>query len=146
MSDKSFSATDAKDVVSYFMAKAKLPASPSTYARTTQQVKILLQGGYTKEEIIACINYLIDVRAVEVYSFGYINSSISSILKTATKHYNAILAQKQVSEMTFETSREVMEKDETTSRNREKAGRFGSESGFRKKFDFNMHTESREDN
>ena len=72
--------SDAKDIATYFVNSTNMKASKSLMSRTIVQAKSLLSDGFTKDEIIKTIDYVINVKKVDLHSFGYINVVISDML------------------------------------------------------------------
>jgi len=77
--------TDAKDIAIYFLDLIEERYTPSMVARTIVQTKSILKSGYTKEEIMKTIEFIVTKTNVEMYSIGYVSSSINSILKQINK-------------------------------------------------------------
>ncbi len=138
--------TDAKDVALHFVKRTSDSRStPSIIAKTTNQAKILLQNGYTKKEIISVIDYIIDVKKIDIYSLGYINTCINNMIKEINKleeeqKVKELKRQREeeLSKISLEQQSEVNENGESTQRNRDKLNRFGSKSRVGEKFDFDM--------
>lgn len=139
--------TDAKEIVIRFFELKNIRATPPIYAKTMSQCKSILSAGYTKEEIIEVMEYIILEKKVDMYSIGYISASINDMLREinekkakeeAEKRIKEIREQLASSEQTPQS--EVRTNDESTQRNREKAerGRTGVQSRLRKKFNFDM--------
>lgn len=144
--------TDAKDIALHFVKVTTGRATPAIISKTVIQAKTLLQSGYTKDEIIKVIDYLIDVKKVQMYSLGYVGSSINSVLKEIQvkedeecKKLKSEQIKKEVSAIQETQRSEVTHDGESTQRNRDKLDRFGNESRFGKKFNFNMFEGQRQD-
>lgn len=135
--------TDAKDVALYFIRTTSGRATPAIISRTVVQAKTLLQSGYTKAEILDVIDVVID-KGIEIYSLGYISTCINDVLRELReakrveekKILSAQLKEEIASQQ--EQQSEVSNDGESTDRNREKLDRFGNESRFGKKFNFDM--------
>lgn len=136
--------TQAKDVALYFIDVTAGNYDPDKIARTIKQVKVLMERGYTKEEIIAVIDYIID-RKAGIYSFGYILSAIEDVMAKLREMEAEIRAKLEVERVrreltsTIEGQRaEVSVDDESAKRNRDKAERIKLQSRFGAKYDFDM--------
>lgn len=133
--------THAKDIALHFINVTAGRATPAIMKKTVNQAKSLLRSGYTKDEIISVIDYIIKKKGIQIYSLGYINASINDVLKELKledikeKHKNleGLLEDEQRKQRN-----EVRDDGESTQRNRNKADGFGVQSGFGKKFDFDL--------
>jgi Holliday junction resolvasome RuvABC DNA-binding subunit len=139
--------THAKEIALYFLDLTQDKYTPNIVARTVIQAKALLSAGYTKVEIIQVIDAVLKKKP-DVYSLGYVSSSINDILREIKEKETSVLAEKQREKLrtqiaeTIESNRsEVTRVDESTERNREKARRASAQSRFGKKFDFDMFEE-----
>ena len=132
---KQANGTHAKDIAIHFLdLTTDGRYTPSVVARTINTAKSLLKSGYTKEEIISCIDYAVNVKRVKMYSIGYISVTIHDLIKEVQK-----LQAKQRIKVTEFTERSAEQVDEESSkRNREKAQRNSLQSRFGKKFNFDM--------
>jgi len=139
---KQVDGTLAKDIALYFVVKCDIRATSSTYARTTNQAKSLLESGYTFDEIKAVIDYVVEVEKVDLYSLGYINSSITTLIKKAIKHRDAPLHRQVYEEQLKIVNREELKSDESSERNREKTRSIGTKSRFGEKFNFDITSKS----
>lgn len=142
--------TEAKDIALYFVQQTTGRATPSAIAKTITQAKSLLASGYTKDEVLACIDYVLQVRKIEMYSLGYINAGINSILEDVNKQKTQDLIKSKASEVKEQMSAlaekdEVKVNGESTQRNRDKLNRIGVQSGFGKKFNFDLFERSGQD-
>lgn len=133
--------THAKDIALHFMKVTGVErATPAIFGRTIKQAKGLLESGYTKEEVIGVIDYIIN-QGRNMYSIGYVNACINDVLREIEKESLAEEA-KRVKEVIHEEQSKargaVTSDGESATRNAEKAGRLGVQSRLRKKFDFDM--------
>jgi len=136
--------SDAKDIATYFVNSTDMKASKSLMSRTIVQAKSLLSDGFTKDEIIKTIDYVIKVKKVDLRSFGYINVVISDMLKDVIKYEASLSAQNAQQDVVafIEASRnEVSGSDESTNRNKSKLNGFGVQPRFGEKLDFDIFTE-----
>ena len=141
--------TDAKDIALHFISLTSGRATPHIIAKTITQAKSLLKSGYTKGEVIKVINHLVLVKKVEIYSLGYVNASINSIIDEIKARETLDHVAKVKQELTTESIKqqsEVATDGESTERNRAKSERFGIQSRFGKKFDFDMFEGHGQDN
>lgn len=128
--------THAKEVALHFLERTTERFTPAMVKKTIGQVKTLMSSGYSKEEVIKVIDYLLDVKKVNMYSLGYVNSAINNVLEELKEiEYNNISS---ISSQGKEYSKEVLTDEESAKRNREKAERFGADSGFGKKHNFDL--------
>lgn len=134
--------THAKEIALFFIRTFGIQGNPNTIARTVKLVKDTLADGYSKEDIMMVIEYLADVKKMELYSFGYVKVSIDAFLKDARKRQEDIDSVGIRDEQAKLFTREVVTLDESSERNRKKATELGAESRFRKKFDFNLHSKT----
>ena len=84
-----------------------------------------------------------------MYSLGYINTMINSILENINEEEKVKQIQERIEKDRQEYTKivnEVVKENESETRNKEKLERFGLKSRFGKKFDFDMLEESGEDN
>lgn len=136
--------SDAKDIATYFVNSTDMKASKSLMSRTIVQAKSLLSDGFTKDEIIKTIDYVIKVKKVDLRSFGYINVVISDMLKDVIKYEASLSAQNAQQDVVafIEASRnEVRSSDESTNRNKSKINGFGLQPKFGEELDFDIFTE-----
>lgn len=135
--------TVAKDIALYFAEKCNIRATSSTYGKTINQAKTLLESGYTFDEIKAVIDYIVEVEKVELYSLGYINASITSVIKKAIKYRDAPLHRKIYEEQLKIVNREELKSGESSERNKQKARDNSTQSRFGEKFTVDFNTESK---
>ena len=136
--------TQAKDVALYFIDVTAGNYDPPKIAKTIKLVKVLMERGYTKEEIKAVIDYIID-RKPGIYSFGYIISAFDDVMSKLREIEAEKRAQQEIERVrkeltsTIEGQRvEVRVDGESAERNRDKAERIKLQSRFGEKFDFDM--------
>jgi len=133
--------SDAKDIAIYFVNSTNMKASKALMSRTIVQAKSMLSDGFTKDEIIKTIDYVINVKKVNLRSLGYINVVISDLLPQVLKHEAQLSTQNVGKELAafIEASRsEVRGNDESTNRNKSKLNGFGLQPRFGEKLDFDM--------
>lgn len=128
--------TDARTIALYFLDHTTDGRyTPIMIAKSVNQAKSLLSSGFTKEEAIQVIDYLIS-KNINMYSLGYVNACIGEALKEVKKLEIAELARIEKQKLTdlikVERS-EVKNDDESTERNRSKALRFSVQSRLREK-------------
>ncbi len=115
----------------HFISKTNGSNDRSNIKRVHSQALNLLEKKYEEDDIMDVIDYIVDVKGVEMYSFGYVSASIHNILPEVKK----IRAKEIVKNMKRETSREeVTETNESKERNRSKQERFGVQSRIREKY------------
>lgn len=147
--------TVAKDIAIYFLEATDQRYTPSIIAKTIIQAKAILEAGYTKGEIIQCIDWVINKTTVVMYSLGYISTMINKILENIKQEVDAEEKNEKLKKykedmLTFQQG--LLKKEgeevgnETSDRNRRKANEFGDKSGERKKYYFDLFEESGEDN
>jgi hypothetical protein len=132
--------THAKDIALHFVDRTTGRATKAIMAKTVTQAKSLLESDYEKKEIIDAIDYVIDVKGVQMYSLGYISASINTILLEMKQQKEINLAKEQIASSQVQ-QKEVIHDEESTSRNQRKANGFGAKSRIREKFNFNMFEE-----
>lgn len=132
--------SDAGIVAKYFINITSGRATPAIMKKTVSQAKTLLKNGYTKDEIIEVIDYLINKQKTEIYSLGYVITSINNILykiknEKTIKNKNKLkeIIVKHTEQQEKQRS-EVVRNPESSHRNNAKANRFGIQSRFRKKY------------
>lgn len=140
------SPTHAKEVAFYFFDKTETRATKAIIARTIKQVKDIMGDGYTKDEMIKCIDYIVDVKKVDMYSIGYLASGINNTLRYVKDMEKRELIESQREEIDKvkqgEVDTEVSYDAESTERNKAKLQRRSGKSKFRKSFDFDLFTKS----
>lgn len=113
---------DAKDIACHFVEKTEIRATPALMRKSINQAKSLLESEYTKEEIIKVIDYLVDYRDVDMYSLGYVNSSIHQVINEVNKHE----AKQKAKELMKDAKVQGVKDDgKSTERNKQKLSRFG---------------------
>ena len=128
--------THAKETAIHFLERTQERYTPAIIRKTISQIKTVMSQGYERDEIIKVIDYLIDVKKVNLYSIGYINSAINDVLAEIKKiEYNNIPKERNDG---ANHSKEVSVDENSASRNRKKAEGFGSQSRFGKKHNFDM--------
>lgn len=117
--------SDAKEIALHFLEATGNRATSAIMGKTINQIKNLLVNGYTKDEIIEVIDH-IQAKGIKIYSFGYINVCINSILHEIEQN-----KQQQTKTNLKKAIRDEMAQQETvevirhTSANRDKIARFG---------------------
>lgn len=76
--------THAKDIALHFLDKTSQRYTPEIVGKTIKQAKGILESGYTKEEIISAIDYILE-RKSDVYSIAYISYGINNALEEIEK-------------------------------------------------------------
>lgn len=133
--------SNAKDIAIHFINSTNLKASKVLMSKTIIQAKSLLSDGFTKEEIIKTIDYIVNVKKINLYSFGYINAAISSILHEVLKHEASLSTkdtEKQITVFIEASRNEVQKHDQSTNRNKSKINGFGIQPRLGEKLDFDM--------
>lgn len=131
--------TDAQEVIRYFVGKTMMKAAGQDFARMIHHAKRLLADGYSKRDIIRVIDYTVDVKRVQVYSFGYVSKTIADTLAFLNAECERDAAREYVEQMEKSMpSIEVKDDGESGERNRNKLARFGSQSRLREKYSFDM--------
>lgn len=137
--------TDARDIALHYIDLRKERTTPQIVKRTIGQAMTLLKSGYTKDEIIEVLDYVIIDKKVDMYSLGYLNASINDMIREVAvkKNNDSLIEDKQKLKALIEEEQakmrdEVTACDESTERNREKARRNSPESRFGKKYSFDM--------
>lgn len=141
--------SDAKEIAFYYFEATNVnKTTPNIIKKTISQAKSLLTYGYTKEEILKVIDYIVNVKKVKMYSIGYVFSAINNILKEidkieVEKRQKEIVEQtkKEIASTNEAKRNEVILNNESTKRNQDKLNRFGIQSRFGKEFDCNMFKE-----
>ena len=137
MTDKA-NPTDAKTIAFHFLDATTDGRNTShVIAKTIRQVKDLMNVGYTKDEIIATIDYVLAL-GVKVYSFGYFSTCIANVLVEVNKRKassHVVKVKEELAEMEKQAMEEVNVVDESTERNRSKLNRFGAKRGWDNLFD-----------
>ena len=127
--------TIAKEIAIHFLDRTQERYTPSMVAKTIIQTKSIMKSGYTKEEIIDVIDYIVDEGKVNMYSVGYVSSAINDVLAKINKEKTQKLIAEQKKEMEEKFSEidnnEVVD-IESGQRNKTKLDRFGAESRKRK--------------
>jgi hypothetical protein len=130
--------THAKEVAVHFIDKTTERATPAVYAKVTRMAKTILASGYSKDEVIKVIDYIIDVKGVRMYSLGYVNTCINEMLQEIEQEELKEKVRKmRYAQLDVQRS-EVNNDGESRERNRDKARRFGIQSGFGKKHNLDM--------
>lgn len=133
--------SDAKEIAVYFVDATNVKASKSLMSKTIVQAKSLLSDGFTKEEIIKTIDYVINVMKIVPYSFGYVNVVISDVLPKINKleaQQSAKIAQEEMMEFIEASRNEVRSNDESTNRNKSKLNGFGLQPRFGEELNFDL--------
>lgn len=132
--------TSAKDIALHFINQTVGRATPAIMKKTVNQAKVLLQSGYTKEEVITVIDHIVHNTSIEMYSLGYVGVCINDVLKEIKKKDidGTIKAQSEEIKRTLASIQEkerseVIGDDESAKRNRSKIDRFGVKSRFGEK-------------
>lgn len=116
-----------RDVVMHFIKRTTDGrATPSVFSKTTMQAKSLINSNYTPEEIIKVIDYVIDVKNVQMYSLGYISACIGSTLQEIKQQEALDTAKRLTKQMEGEVNHES-----GLTNNQSKIHRYGVESRFR---------------
>lgn len=132
--------TEAKDIALHFLEVTEGRYTQAIIAKTINQAKNLLKAGYSKDEIIKTIDYIVDNTDVKMYSIGYINSCINDVLRKIKEENKEEELEKlrkkleQEKEEFEKTQREEVDVDnESQQRNKSKLGNLGIQSRKREK-------------
>ena len=124
--------THAKDIAIYFLDATTDKYTPAIVRKTIMQAKQLLETGYSKQEIIDTIDYIILRTPAVMYSLGYLSSAINDVLRTLKEERAAVEMRRLIEESKAnyveEDTEEVVEDVESQQRNRDKLNKFGNES------------------
>lgn len=82
--------TQAHSVVMYFLTVFEIRARKESIARYINQAKSLIKLGYTVEEIKMVIDRVWNEFGSEVYSFGFINTSMERQIAKIKKEKSAL--------------------------------------------------------
>lgn len=132
------SESDAKEIAVKFFEATNQKATRAVFAKTISQAKVLLESGYTLEEVLKAVNYATE-RNKDIYSLGYFSYAINKILKDIEKE-EALQAIKDFHtyQQLNKNIEEVKNIDDTSERNQSKLRKLGIQSRLREKFDFDM--------
>lgn len=133
--------TTAKDIALYFFLATDVRYTSSMIAKTINQVKALLEAGYTLQEIKDSIDYIVTKTSIQMYSLGYLSTSINSILEKLNKEKKELEVKETIERQkeVYDTiKREVDVNDSSEERNRSKVERFGIQPRFGTESDFDM--------
>lgn len=135
----------AKEIALHFIRITEQRTTPSIIKKHIAQTKTILKAGFTMEEIIEVMEYVIMVKKVDVYSMGYISACISNTLreleqlKEADEMHRLKEEVKRQQEISFANqANEVFLDDDSTERNRKKAQTFSDQHRKRTKFNLDM--------
>lgn len=146
---KKANGTHAKEVAIHFLnATTDGRYTRLMIAKTINIAKSILTSGFTKEEIIAVIDYFVN-KGVNMYSLGYISATIGDALKEVQKDVRSREAQQEMQKLEEHAKSqqsEVSVNDESAERNRAKLTRFGVQSGVREKHHFDLFEGHGQDN
>lgn len=124
--------THAKDIAIYFLDATTDKYTPAIVRKTIMQAKQLLETGYSKQEIIDTIDYIILRTPAVMYSLGYVSSAINDVLRTLNIERKEAETRRIIEESKAnyveEDTEEVVEDVESQQRNRDKLNKFGNES------------------
>jgi hypothetical protein len=142
--------THAKDIAIHFLNNTQERYTSAMVAKTIVQAKKLLEDGYTKEEIIDVINYIVDKTSVQMYSLGYVSTAINSVLRKIEEEKEAQrisdLVEQQKQEYDAIRKEVNHEQFEGNERNKRKLEGFGVKPRFGEESFIDMFEEQREDN
>lgn len=130
--------TIAKEIALYFTDLCKIEQTPSNMSRTVRQAKTLLSKEYSKEDILTVINYIVNNKNTKIYSFGYISVVIDDILEEMAAKKQEVKIKEEMNEYLSKNMEVVQNDHPSTERNRNKSSRFGVQSRFGEKYNFDM--------
>ena len=141
--------THAGEIARHFVKATGIRVTSSIMGKTVNQAKKLLDAGFTKAEIIASIDHVVD-QGIEIYSLGFLDHCIDRCLREIKQ--KQIEEESRIMKEEFERKKaeeqhaiaeEVKVDVESAKRNREKADRLRSsvQSRVREKFNFDMFEE-----
>lgn len=136
--------TEANEIVKYaFTLMGKTDAGKRGFAISVKQAKTLLQR-YSKKEIINVIDYTMKTKKKFVFSFGFFFTSMDVLHEEYTQYVQtqetAESVKQQAAAYEAQPRKEAMSEDESSERNRRKAGRTHAESRLGEKYSFDMLT------
>lgn len=137
--------TQAKELAVLFFDLSNQKMTQSNMPRTVKAVKELMSGGLSYEQIKYAIVVMLD-RKPDIYSFNYIATGISDVLrerelelaKEKGKKAKKDAEQKLVDSLKVTSESEVIRSDETSERNKRKAKALGVQSRERTKSYFDL--------
>lgn len=141
--------THAGEIARHFVKATGIRVTSSIMGKTVNQAKKLLDAGFTKAEIIASIDHVVD-QGIEIYSLGFLDHCIDRCLREIKQKQieeeNRIMKEefeRKKAEEQHAIAEEVKVDVESAKRNREKADRLRSsvQSRVREKFNFDMFEE-----
>lgn len=140
--------TIAKDIAIHFLNQTQERYTSAMVGKTIVQAKRMLEAGYTKQEIMDSIDYVVDKTSVQMYSLGYIETAINSILEKIELDKKQKEIDEKIKQMKREyvTKRDEVKHDKSTERNKSKLDGFGLKPRFGEEFTIDMPEEQREDN
>lgn len=131
--------TDAKDIALHFLRATGVErATPAIIARTIRTAKSILASGYSKQEILSVIDYIVDVKKIHMYSIGYVSTVINDVLKELSEKEATKKVREEIKQQRLDVGNEVTDDNGSTERNRDKARGLGIQSRFGKKHNFDM--------
>lgn len=136
--------THAKEIALYFLGQTGVErATSALIGRSIKMAKHILEAGYSKDEVIMTIDYIIS-KGVKMYSLGYVSASIADVLREMEEQktkQQASSVTEQLAEQLKQDRKAVTSDGERAKRNAEKARRLSVQSRFRKKHNFDMFEE-----
>lgn len=76
---------EANQIALHFINKTQQRATDAIVERIAGNILRMFQAGYAGSEIKATIDYIVEKKKVDMYSFGYVESAINSILAEMKK-------------------------------------------------------------
>lgn len=140
MSKVKVDGTDARTVAIHFLEQTQERYTPAMVGKVVAQAKNILSAGYKKEEIMMCIDYIVENTTVQMYSIGYISSAINSVLAKINQEKKDKIIKEVLDKQREEriVEREEVKHDESTERNRSKIDGFSTESRKREESALDM--------
>lgn len=130
--------TDAKDIALHFLNLTEGRATKAIMGKTIMQAKSILEAGYTKEEILMVIDFIISTKNIQMYSLGYVSASINDALREAKKHKEQQENKLKMEQLAKEQRVEVSTDEQVRERNRARLERLGIQSTIRRKHSLDM--------
>jgi hypothetical protein len=132
--------SNPRDVAIYFLNLSNQEKSRTNIIRAVKSAGTLLES-YSSSQVKDVIEYLIDVKKIDLYSLAYLNNHMDKYLEEIENIRLKETYAEHIKNIQTQPTQEVSVDEQSVERNNGKLHRFGIQSRVREKFNFDLFEE-----
>lgn len=132
--------SNPRDVAIYFLNLSNQEKSRTNIIRAVKSASTLLEN-YTSNQVKDVIEFLIDVKKIDLYSLAYLNNHMDKYLEEIENVRLKETYAEHIKNIQTQPTQEVSINEQSVERNNGKLHRFGIQSRVREKFNFDLFEE-----